>query len=185
MGGFFYLRQSQHVYRSSFSSSSNSQSKRSKSKLTIVTMSKLVQTCPNLSKLVKIYFSSSKLFQLYSLIPSVVSNSSLYRRPSNKSGSYKTRSIQYVSAQICIYLLSLDQKTSYSPGLLPQRAALQTSVSSSSSLEKSMEFMWIELSLGFAAEEDEPLALGTELGTASEEVAAAAGAAAAGLSATT
>ena len=50
-----------------------------------------------------------------------------------------------------------------------------------------MEFTWIELLLGFAvaaaAEEDEMLALRTELGTASEEFAAEA--AAAGLSATT
>ena len=48
-----------------------------------------------------------------------------------------------------------------------------------------MEFTWIELLLGFATaatEEDEMLALRTELGTASEEFAAEA---AAGLSATT
>ena len=75
------------------------------------------------------------------------------------------------------------------PGLLPPRAALQTSVSSSSSFEKSREFTWTELLLGFAAatDEDETLVLGTELGTASEEFAAEAEdvPAAAGLSATT
>ena len=51
----FYLRRSQQVYRSSFSSSfssfSNSQAKPSRSKLTMLTMFNLVQIVQNCSKL--------------------------------------------------------------------------------------------------------------------------------------
>lgn len=85
-----------------------------------------------------------------------------------------------------------DPPTKVEAGLLPARAALQTSVSSSSSLEKSRELTtWFLMLAGFAtaAEDDDVdplLASGrrTELGTASEEEGFTA-ARAAGLSATT